>query len=46
MLQLLTFHRLYFIIQQRSREYFNVLILLSCNFKNFVSVAKYTVKAA
>ena len=28
-----------FITQQRSREYFNLLFLLSCNFNNFVTVA-------
>jgi len=38
------FYRLYFITQQRSRDHFNLLLLLSCNFKNFVTLAKPTVK--
>jgi len=33
--------RVYFIIQQRSRKHFNLLILLSCNLNNFVALAKY-----
>jgi len=32
-----------FIIQQRSRENFNILILLSYNFNNFITLAKYKV---
>jgi len=40
-LQLWMFYRLYFIIQQRSREHFNLLIVLSCTFNNFVTLAKY-----
>jgi len=31
---------MHFIIHQRSREHFNLLILLSCNFHNFVTLAK------
>jgi hypothetical protein len=38
------FYRLYFIIQQRSHEHFNLVILLSCNFNNFVTLAKNLVK--
>ena len=37
MLWLLTFCSLYFISQQRSREHFNLLILLSCDFNYFIS---------
>ena len=33
------FYVLYFIIQQRRSEHFNLLILLSCNFNNFVTLA-------
>jgi len=33
-----------FIIQQRSREHFNLLTLLSNNFNNFVASFKYKVK--
>jgi len=36
----ITFYTLYFTVQQRSREHFNLLILLSCNFDNFVTLAK------
>jgi len=43
-LYLFTFYRLYFIIQQRSREHCSLLILLSCNFNNFVTLAKCKVK--
>jgi hypothetical protein len=32
---------LYFIVQQRSRGHFNLLILLSCNFNNFVTLTKH-----
>jgi hypothetical protein len=35
------FYRLHFIIQQRSREHFNLLILLRCKFNNFVTLAQY-----
>ena len=31
---------MYFIIQQRSREHFNLLILLRFKFNNFVALAK------
>jgi hypothetical protein len=34
---------MYFIIQQRSSEHFNILILLRCNFNNFVTLSKYKV---
>ena len=33
----------YFIIQQRPCEHFNLPILLSCSFNNFVILAKYKV---
>ena len=36
----MTFYLLYFIIQQWSREHFNLLILSSCNFNNYVTLAK------
>jgi len=32
-----------FIIQQRSREHFNLLLVLSYNFNNFVTSAEYNV---
>ena len=35
---------MYFIIQQQSREHFNLLILLSSNFNNFVTLTKRNVK--
>jgi len=44
MLQLLKFYRLYFIIQQQSHEHFYLLIVLSCNFNNFVTLEKHNVK--
>jgi len=44
MLQLLKFYRLYFIIQQQSHEHFNLLILLSYNFNNFVTLEKHNIK--
>ena len=40
------FYRLYFIIQQQSCEHCNLLILLSCNFNNFVTLAKYKVQTS
>jgi len=43
-LQLLPFYRLYFVIQQLSREHFILLILLSCKFNNFVTLAKHKFK--
>jgi len=45
-LKLWTFYRLHFIIQQRSREHFNLLISVSCNFNNFVTSAKYKFKTS
>jgi hypothetical protein len=38
------FYRLYFIIQRQSHENFNVLILLGCNFNNFVTSAKHMLR--
>jgi hypothetical protein len=35
--------QMYFILQQRSREYFNQRILASCNCNNFVTLAKHKV---
>ena len=43
---ILTFYRLHFIIQQQSSEHFNLLILLSCNFNNFVTLTKHKVKTS
>ena len=43
-LKLLRFYTLYFMVQHRSREHFNVLNLLSCNFNNSVTSAKHKVK--
>jgi len=35
---------LYFIVQQRSREYFNLIILLTCNISDFVTLTNHKVK--
>jgi len=40
----LDFYRFYFFIQQKTREHFNLLILLSSNFNNFVTLAKHKFK--